>query len=218
MIFFFFSIAFALWCRRELRQFAIRLNKQAYADLNYLLTLDLSEKAFMEKSQLNPKQSNLSWFFLFIFPSLSLLDFYFSLIFMILCFLALLDMQYYLTDTTYVALIFMLSLGHLLFRQPENVEEHLFSLLAISLFLTAFYFLTKLIYQKEVFGLGDIIILSALSPLFNLQEMLILLFMASTSGLIWAFFYKLYFKQKLSRLPFVPFICFSSFIVVISKY
>ncbi|MCT8622300.1 prepilin peptidase, partial [Glaesserella parasuis] len=124
---------------------------------------------------------------------------------------------YYLTDIRYVSIIFVLALWQLLFYHSIELNSHIFSLFITILFFSLFSLLSQLIYKKESLGLGDILLFIALSPLFTFDEMILLLLYASLFGLTFYAIYFLFTKQKLTRLPFIPFISLSTLWGIIAK-
>lgn len=123
-----------------------------------------------------------------------------GVIFILLCFLSLLDICYYLTDTRYIGLIFLLVLWEGLnnFHNETLLFTYLFCL-----FITLF---SSLIFKKETFGSGDMLLLLALSPLFDVEKMLLLILIACLLGIFYYFAYWWIKKQNLEKLAFIPFI------------
>ncbi|KDB44604.1 prepilin peptidase, partial [Glaesserella parasuis] len=109
------------------------------------------------------------------------------------------------------------ALWQLLFYHSIELNSHIFSLFITILFFSLFSLLSQLIYKKESLGLGDILLFIALSPLFTLDEMILLLLYASLFGLTFYAIYFLFTKQKLTRLPFIPFISLSTLWGIIAK-
>lgn len=221
MILLFLSLLLAYWFKYEITAFPVKTNQQSYNDIKMLYPLNLDINAFIKQSNLQPKYSSLNNLFfltlpitLFIFYSLS-----HPLLFIlfILIYLAQLDYYYYLTDIKYIAIIFLLVIYHLLFETSEDIYPHLFSFFIISLFFTVIIPLVNLILKKSGLGLGDILLFIALSPLFELDQMLRLILYASLLGLFFSGLYWLMKKQKIARLPFIPFISASTFLLFIDK-
>lgn len=216
-----FSLICAYWFCRELNAFSARLNRQIYDDLNALqqTTMDFAE--FCQSSNLKPLQTNCGWLLWLLCPILALifqpLNLPIQLIALILLYLAILDFHYYLTDSRYLGIIAWLALAELLFFMPENLSEHLLNSLICTAFFLGFSQLTQFIFRKEMLGFGDVLLFIALSPLFNLEQMILLLLFSSLSGLLFAIVYFCKFRQKINRLPFIPFITFSTFLLFIAK-
>ncbi|VEI46254.1 fimbrial leader peptidase [Actinobacillus equuli] len=72
-------------------------------------------------------------------------------------------------------------------------------------------------WKKEAFGIGDSLVISSISPLFNIDDMLKLILLACVSGCIYYFGYQAIMKRTLVKLPFIPFISFSTFVLIIDK-
>ncbi|QGM80538.1 prepilin peptidase [Otariodibacter oris] len=125
---------------------------------------------------------------------------------MILIYLSLLDYTYYLTEIKYIAIIFTLSITHILTNNTVNLYENIVCLLFTILFFISFNYIAEWIMQREAMGFGDILLLIALSPLFTIEKIALLLFIASLAGILFYSGYYLFKKEKLVKLPFIPFI------------
>lgn len=211
------SLCCAIWFNWELKRFPLKINRLVFQNMESLMPLPFDLAYLLSHSTLQIKYTSARKYLFFVLPIFGLLLNNFSLTFItigfILIYLSFLDCFYYLTDSKYVALVFILSLINLLFFHSQNQQPYLFSLIFTALFLNLFAIITTFLFKKEAFGMGDVILLIALSPLFTLEQMLLLLFIASLSGLFIASGYFLLKKQKLIKLPFIPFISFSTFIM-----
>ncbi|MEG9488576.1 prepilin peptidase [Mannheimia indoligenes] len=204
------SILSAFWFKAEIPRFATRINQQIYQEMISINQLKLSEQEFIAQSALKPQQTKWVNLFFLLFP----LIMYCSenptigVIFILLCFLSLLDICYYLTDTRYIGLIFLLVLWEGLnnFHNETLLFTYLFCL-----FITLF---SSLIFKKETFGSGDMLLLLALSPLFDVEKMLLLILIACLLGIFYYFAYWWIKKQNLEKLAFIPFISLAMSIVV----
>ncbi|MDH2997838.1 peptidase [Pasteurellaceae bacterium LFhippo2] len=205
-----FALILAFWFKRELVLFPIKVNQQNFNEYKSLFSNEVSFNDFLDNSKIQSKESCLPCLFFVIYPVIIWLLQDYSLpiiaIVLILIYLSVLDFFYYLTDSRYIAIIFLLSLTHLLFFQPENITENLFTLFITTLFFCLFTPIANFAFKKETLGLGDVLLFCALSPLFNLNQMVLLLLFSSLSGLLFALGCFLITKQKVSRLPFIPFI------------
>lgn len=204
------SILVACWFKRELKKFPCKINQQTFQDMISLIDLPFNLNQLFNQSRLQPKERDFSFVFFLFFP-LSVIIFNTHSIFIIaiiilLIYLSLLDYHYYLTDVYYVAIIFFFSICNLLFFHPFFIELHLTNLIFTMLFFALFIPLTEKILNKTALGAGDVILFIALSPLFSLTKMLYLLLFSSLFGLLFSGFYWLIKKQKLIKLPFIPFI------------
>ncbi|QHB17625.1 prepilin peptidase [Mannheimia pernigra] len=204
------SFLSAFWFKTEMPRFAIRINQQIYQAANSINQLNLTEQQFIALSSLKPQQTRWANLFFLLFP----LIMYCSEnpimggIFILLCFLSLLDICYYLTDTRYIGLIFLLVLW-------ESVNHfHNQTLLFTSLFCLFIALFSFLVFKKETFGFGDMLLLLALSPLFNIEKMLLLILTACLLGIFYYLAYWWIKKQKLAKLAFIPFISLAVGIVV----
>lgn len=197
-----FSLCFAKWCQQVLAGFYERVNFQVYQEYQALVGEVIPFSTFQQRSNLKAKSTPLSMTFYLIFPLFVLWgnNYWVSLIFILLYFLSVLDYYYHLIDSRYIAAIFL----SVLIYKMHNAEIE-------TLIFTAFFFIfilgfSRWVYKKEVFGMGDVLIFIALSPLFPVAEMLRLILSAALFGIG---FWLLYFcktKRKLDRLPFIPFI------------
>lgn len=204
------SVFLAFWFKTEIPRFAERTNRQIFQEINSLIECGFDERFFLAKSNLQPKRSEWGNLFFLLFPLIMWLSAspIIGLIFIILCFLSLLDICYYLTDVRYVILIFMLVLWQSL---TVFHNETLFFVILFCLFITIF---SQLFFNGEAFGSGDMLLLASLSPLFELEKMLLVILISSLSGILFHFGYGLIQKEKLAKLPFVPFISFASLCVI----
>ncbi|MBP1047884.1 prepilin peptidase [Enterococcus sp. BWM-S5] len=89
---------------------------------------------------------------------------------------------------------------------------HLAAGLIISLFLCG---LNKLFPQA--IGGGDILLLGCWSLLLGWESILLLLFSASTSALLYSMTQQLLFRKRITQLPFVPFLTIGLFSVFLFK-
>lgn len=215
------SLLAAFWFQRALHRFYRHLNYQIYSDLSQLYPLTLSFDKFLQQSKIQPLHHSAGHLFFLLCPIASLCLFHapipLQIITLLLIYLALLDYHYSLTDSRYIGLIFWLAFIYLLFYTPENLQESILNLLITSAFFIGFAVVTQLIYQKEMFGFGDVMLLIAITPLFNFEQMITLILSASVAGLGFALAYFCKFKCKIDRLPFIPFISLSTFFLFIVK-
>ncbi|QLB19138.1 prepilin peptidase [Mannheimia granulomatis] len=207
-----FSIFAAFYLKAEIPKFTKRTNQQIYQDTASLVNLDFSEQHFLAKSKLRPKQSQWANLFFVLFPLITLFSESPMVvgIFILLCFLSLLDICYYLADLRAIILIFLLVLVETLTNFHN--ETLLFTLL-FCIFITIF---SQIMFKKETFGSGDMLLLCALSPLFESEKMLLLMLIASLLGIFTYGLYWRWHKRKLEKLPFIPFISIATAIVYLT--
>lgn len=207
---FLLSFFSAFWFKRELKQFPNKINQQLFQDIRSLVDLPFDVEQYLANSRLTPKQKDHSVLLFILFPiSIALFNhhsLFIIAIVILLIYLSLLDYLYYLTDSYYVAMIFFFSLCELLFFQPLLIELHLTTLIFTTLFFALFIPITEKVMKKTALGSGDVILFIALSPLFSLTEILSLLLFSSLFGLCFSGLYWLIKRQKLIKLPFIPFI------------
>lgn len=205
------ALCLAFWFKWEFFSFANRINQQVYQEYNSLVSSGLSESEFLTQSRLQPKASKWTNLFFFCFPFIALFSesVWIGAIFILLCYLSVLDCCYYLTDIRYISAIVIFVLCE------KFIHFHHDTLLFTGLFCVFIGLFSQYFLKKEGFGVGDMLLLIALSPLFNLEKMLLLILIASISGIIvyWLFF--LWKKQKLEKLPFVPFISLAMLILMV---
>lgn len=197
-----FSLCFAKWCEKEIQGFCERVNRQVYQDYHNLIGGVDMFSAFQAASYLKTKSTPFTLSFYFVFPVIVLVSPHYAIatLFALLYFLSVLDYYYHLTDSRYVAFIFILVL--ILKIENAYIESVIFTFF----FFSGIFIFSKWYYKKEVFGMGDILLFIALSPLFSLEEMLQLILFSCVFGIA---FWLLYFcktRRKLARLPFIPFI------------
>lgn len=207
------AFLFAFWCKRAVKLFAHHINQQVYQEYSSLLAPAHSYAYFKQHSQLQPKQSYWSNCFLWAFP---LLIFYLpstilAFLLMILLFLSVLDYCYYLTDIRYVTALFVLVLAY------DPAMAHIDTLLGCLLFFICLHYAILWSWKKEAFGIGDSLVISSISPLFSIDDILKLILLASVSGCFYYFCYKVIMKRTLVKLPFIPFISFSTFVLIIDR-
>lgn len=219
MMLFISAIIVAFWFEYELQQFPIKTNRLIYQNMSDLISLDITLEQFISNSKLQNIDKRLKKIFIITLPILSVLINHYPLtiilIIFILIYLSILDILYYLTDSKYVIVIFILTLLHLILFNENNMSPYIISLTFTLIFFTIFIQITQFLFKKEVFGIGDVMILVALSLLFTFEQMLLLLFIASLSGLIFASGYFFIKKERLIKLAFIPFISLSTFILLI---
>lgn len=199
------ALLLAWWFRKEVPCFAARINKQIYFEYHSLISEKTSYADFEKESVLKPKESKYTFLFYLLFSMMTLSNnAILGIILIILCFLSVIDMLYYLTDIKYIALIFLLTLYN------GNLE---------TFYITLFFFIfihlfSHFILKKEGFGLGDSLLFIALSPLFSLEEMLMLILIASVLGIVYYLIEPLLTHKKREKLPFIPFISLATFIII----
>lgn len=216
-----FSLFFSYWFQRELSRFTLKINQQVYQDYIQLSSSKITLDDFIHTSKLQEKPHNCSISFYLLFPLSSFIFSNYSLPIQIVCFiliyLSFIDYYYYLTDTYYLGGIFILGLIQLIFYTPENMGEALWGLLFLTLFFIFFLSLSQHFFQKEALGLGDVLLLLALTPFFDLKQMILLILLACLLGIIFTLGYICKYQRKLERLPFIPFITISTFTQFIAK-
>ncbi|MDA9471910.1 prepilin peptidase [Enterococcus sp. 5H] len=98
--------------------------------------------------------------------------------------------------------------------------EHIILALPIHFFTCFIVFLCLIILNYLVpdsVGGGDIFLLTLWGALLGSQALILLLFVASGSGLCFFLFYRFILKQELQQLPFVPFLSFGLLFVLLLK-
>ncbi|STY62862.1 prepilin peptidase [Mannheimia haemolytica] len=205
-----FSFFIAIWLKVEIPRFAIRVNRQIYQETTSLLNIGLTEQQFLAQSLLQPKRPQSANLFFLLFPLIMLCSEnpIIGTIFILLCFLSLLDMCYYLTDIRYLVLIFLL----VLWESLADFQHQTFTFTLVFCLLIGC--VSQLVFKKEAFGSGDMLLLVALSPLFRFEQMLLLILTACLLGIGYYLAYWLMKKQKLAKLAFIPFISTAMLLVL----
>lgn len=204
------SFLSAFWFKAEIPKFATRINQQIYQEMISINQLKLSEQEFIAQSALKPQQTRWANLFFLLFPIIMYCAENPTIggIVILLCFLSLLDICYYLTDIRYIGLIFLL----VLWEGLNNFYNE--TLLFTSLFCLFIALFSSIIFKKETFGSGDMLLLIALSPLFDVEKMLLLILTACLLGIFYYFAYLWIKEQKLEKLAFIPFISLAMSVVV----
>lgn len=199
------AIFLAWWCNKEISSFASRINKQIYSEYHSLVPSKVSYTEFEKESILNVKESKYTFLFYFFFPIIIINNPpTLAVVLIILCFLSVIDVFYYLTDVKYIVIIFLITLYN---GSLETFYISVFFFIAIHLFS---HFLLK----KEGVGLGDSLLLIGLSPLFSVEDMLMLILMASVLGIVYYLIEPIFIRRKRVKLPFIPFISVATFIII----
>ncbi len=212
-----FSFILAYYFEKEFRLFTFKINKQIFQEYNQLINKKSCFYLFLKKSQLKYKATNLTKLFYIFIPIIFILfrndDICIVMILSVLVYLSFLDSYYFLTDIKYIIFIFISGLVYLLFFQVDLVQENIFSLLFSIILFSSIHLMGNMILKKEVLGLGDSLLIVAISPLFNIEQLMSLLLYASLSGLLFASGYFIIKKYKIQQLPFIPFISLSTFVL-----
>lgn len=221
MILFIFCCALSFWLEYEFKQFSVKINKQIYQDISEVYPLSISFNEFTAQSRLQAQSIKHRGLFLIFFPLISLLlsDYPLEIILIgiLLCYLSFLDYTYYLTDIRYLSLIFLCALSYLIFQPETDIRTHFFTLFITSLFFGKLHLIFQYIVKKELLGSGDSLLFIALTPLFTPEQMILLILFSSLSGLCFALIYFCKFRRKIDRLPFIPFITFSTLWLILAK-
>lgn len=208
------AFIFAFWFEREFQQLPQKIIRQVYDDCATLARLPLTFAEFEAASSLKTQALHPKWLFKLLFPATAWLCETMPLpiiaVSLILLYLAYLDYCYYLTDSRYLIAIFLLSLIYLLTYSPFMLTHGITNLLLSAGLFISLHTISRLISSQTLLGSGDIFLFCALSPLFTLEQMLLLILIASLSGLLFAFGYFCKFRRKIDRLPFIPCITFAS--------
>ena len=123
--------------------------------------------------------------------------------------LSLNDYLYYLVEPTILYSLSLLSL----FLFTVNYKIY-FSLLLSPFFLIIFFYLFSLLLPNRIGG-GDIKLLAIYAFFISFQEMLYLILIASSLGILFILTFNCLTKQTLKKLPFVPFLTIALIIVTI---
>lgn len=210
------SFLCAYWLNKEFEKFTFKINRQVYQDYSELHISPISFPEFLAYSKLKNIKRIYRHLFYWLFPFCAMLfndyPITFTFIIFILIYLSLLDYHYYLTDSHYIFAIFLAGLAQLLFYHSHQIAGFVFSLFSFLLFFAVFIPLVSLIFRKEAFGMGDVLLILALTPLFSFEQMISVVLLSTISGLFFAVISFYLFQKKLDRLPFIPFITFSTFI------
>ncbi|MDP8079748.1 prepilin peptidase [Phocoenobacter skyensis] len=214
-------LGLAYWLEKESKKFPFKINKQVFQEYQSLTNGNTLFYSFLKQSQLQYKEIKWIKLLYITFPLITFVlseqHFIFTFILAILIYLSLLDYAYYLTDIKYIIAIFISGLIYIIFYQKYLTEQSLFSLFFSVVFCLAISKFGLFFYKKEMLGLGDSLLIIALSPLFTLHQLLQLLLYASLSGLLFVISYFVIKKKIIPRLPFIPFICLSTFILFIDR-
>lgn len=211
-----FSFILGYWFEKELRLFPFKINKQVFQEYKELSDTKVHFYAFLKQSKLQYKLVAWCKLLYFLIPFIFIVfkneNIFIIFIFVTLVYLSFLDIQYFLTDIKYIVFIFICSLISLLFFKSYSIQENIFSLLFSLILFSAIHFVSHFI-KKEIWGMGDSLLVIALSPLFNLDQLMRLLVYASFWGLFFTSGYFFIKKCKIQRLPFIPFLCLSAFLL-----
>lgn len=140
-----------------------------------------------------------------------LLVFYF-LIFFVLLFTLLADLQYLIVPDFFVVLLSILVLVVQIFSK-QNWLLSLWAVLFSSAFFVGLYFLAKKILKKEALGLGDIKLMIPIAFLLSWPKIVLSIFLAFIIGGFFAMLMLLIKRKKLGQaLPFAPFLILSALI------
>lgn len=140
-----------------------------------------------------------------------LLVFYF-LIFFVLLFTLLADLQYLIVPDFFVVLLSILVLVVQIFSK-QNWLLSLWAVLFSSTFFLGLYFLAKKILKKEALGLGDIKLMVPIAFLLSWPKIVLSIFLAFIIGGFFAMLMLLIKRKKLGQaLPFAPFLILSALI------
>lgn len=203
-----FSFLLAFWFKYEFKHFTKRVNHQVYTDYQSLFSIKYDFSSLIKNSTLQPKKTAWENILLLLFPffAFSIENVYLLFIVLIFTYLALLDICYQLTDIRYIAAIFLLSIWTLLNLPADLLKEYLVNFVFTSVFFSLFLPLTHHFLKKEGLGSGDALLFAALSPLFTFPDMLKLLFLSATFGLIVVGLSRCFMQNQREKWPFIPFI------------
>lgn len=84
-------------------------------------------------------------------------------------------------------------------------------------FYAAIYYISKMVYKKEAFGFGDVILLSSIGLVLGVKKTILVGFLSFYVALICILLTK-FKNRKISlktEIPFGPYVCFSAFLVSI---
>ncbi|MDP8033497.1 prepilin peptidase [Pasteurella atlantica] len=209
------------WFAKEIKKFPFKINQQVFQEYHQLINQKSLFYDFIKHSTLQYKEiKSIKWLYL-LFPIILLVfkNEHFIIIFIlsILIYLSILDLNYYLTDIKYIIIIFISGMIYLIFYKNMQIDENIFSLLFSIIFFFTLHFISEIILRKELLGMGDSLLIIALSPLFNLEQLLQLLLYASSLGILFASGYFFIKKCKIQCLPFIPFISCAFFILFMMK-
>lgn len=203
------NILLSLWFYREIKHFPFKINRQIYDEYHYLAPIQTDYAEFLATSRLQPKQ--IPWLNL-AFICLPLICFFLqytlwlNIILLILLFLSILDYLYYLTDIKYILLLLIFNFYPLLFEQPVQSHLYFYTFFITLLFFMTFHLLIHTVTKKELLGNGDMALFVVLSVALTLTEMIQLLLYASLLAIGFYLLYGGIKKQKLTKIPFIPFI------------
>lgn len=134
------------------------------------------------------------------------------LIFFVLLFALLADLQYLIVPDFFIVLLSIL----VLVAQVLSKQSWLLSLLAVlfsSTFFVGLYFLAKKILKKEALGLGDVKLMIPIAFLLSWPKIVLNIFLAFIIGGFFAMLMLLIKRKKLGQaLPFAPFLILSALI------
>lgn len=134
------------------------------------------------------------------------------LIFFVLSFALLADLQYLIVPDFFVGLLLILVLAtHFLMKQ--NWLMPIFAVFFSSAFFIGLYLIAKKILKKEALGLGDIKLMIPLAFLLSWPKILVNIFLAFIIGGFFAMLMLITGRKKVGQaLPFAPFLILSALI------
>ncbi|WP_052122461.1 A24 family peptidase [Chelonobacter oris] len=160
-------------------------------------------------------------FTLLLCPSLLLPLEFFARIWQLYCLalltaIALADYYYRLISTTLCLHLLLSALfGSWLGIAPLTLTQSVESLFVALVPVGLFFFISKWIYRKEVFGEGDCWLICALATFFPCSQLPLLLFVASAMGLLWALCCHRTGLKNLA-LPFAPLLAVATVLIFIA--
>ena len=134
------------------------------------------------------------------------------LIFFVLLFVLLADLQYLIVPDFFVVLLSILVILSQLISGGSWLP-HLFAVIFAGLFFVGLYFLSKKVLKKEALGLGDIKLMLPLAFFLSWPKIVLNIFLAFIIGGIFAMLMLVLGKKKFGQaLPFAPFLIISALI------
>lgn len=134
------------------------------------------------------------------------------LIFFVLLFALLADLQYLIVPDFFVCLLSILVLMVQILTK-QNWTMPIFAVIFSSLFFVLLYVLAKKILKKEALGLGDIKLMIPLAFFLSWPKIALSIFLAFIIGGIFAMLMLIIGKKKIGQaLPFAPFLIISALI------
>ncbi len=191
----------------HIEHFATHLKRNIFEDFNAICPNQINFKKLQNNTTFVNKRMKFFVFFEIIITAIPFIFYHQNqevwFILALLVYLSFLDIHYLLTDIRAIIIILTCSLFHLINNSVLEIDLYLMStfISIIFIIINSFY---EQIFRKTLIGQGDLLLLTALSPLLSFDNFILLILISCIIGIAIYIILRVKLGNNITKIAFIP--------------